>query len=94
MLVVSTTGAGKTTALVRLWAGFWAAATARWRKGREARPWLVVIDAKGGFDSRDTAAKPRDVLRDIGARNVGIWPDEVALNLWALPPRPAGRGAV
>jgi len=45
----------------------------------------VVIDAKGGFDSRDTAAKARGVLRDLGAERVGIWPDEVALNLWALP---------
>ena len=86
MLVIGTTGAGKTTALIRLWAGFWAAATTRQRKGREARPWLVVIDAKGGFDSRDTARKTRDVLRDLGARRVGIWPDEVSLNLWALPP--------
>ena len=33
MLVVGTTGAGKTTALVRLWAGFWAAATRRYRRG-------------------------------------------------------------
>jgi hypothetical protein len=63
----------------------WAAATARWRKGREARPWLVVIDAKGGFDSRDTAHKAREVLRDLGAQKIGIWPDEVALNPWALP---------
>ena len=86
MLVIGTTGAGKTTALIRLWAGFWAAATTRHRKGAEARPWLVVIDAKGGFDSRDTARKTRDVLRDLGAQRVGIWPDEVALNLWALPP--------
>jgi hypothetical protein len=86
MLVVGTTGAGKTTALIRLWAGFWAAASARWRAGREARPWLVSIDAKGGFDSRDTARKAARVLRDLGAQRIGIWPDEVSLNLWALPP--------
>jgi len=86
MLVIGTTGAGKTTALIRLWAGFWAAAALRHRAGREARPWLVVIDAKGGFDSRDTAQRAREVLRDLGAVNVGIWPDEVTLNLWALPP--------
>jgi hypothetical protein len=86
MLVVGTTGAGKTTALIRLWAGFWAAATARHRRGREARPWLVCIDAKGGFDSRDTARKTAEAMRDLGARRVGIWPDEVSLNLWALPP--------
>jgi hypothetical protein len=86
MLVVGTTGAGKTTALIRLWACFWAAAQRRHRRGREARPWLVCLDAKGGFDSRDTAVKARDVLRDTGAARVGIWPDEVSLNLWALPP--------
>ena len=86
MLVIGTTGAGKTTALIRLWAGFWAAATSRHRRGVEARPWLVVADAKGGFDSRDTARKTRDVLRDLGAQKIGLWPDEVSLNLWALPP--------
>jgi hypothetical protein len=88
MLVVGTTGAGKTTALIRLWAGFWAAAARRCRAGREARPWLVVIDAKGGFDSRDTAARVREVLADVGAARIGVWPDETGLNLWALP---AGR---
>ena len=30
--------------------------------------------------------KTRDVLRDLGAARVAVWPDEVALNLWALPP--------
>ncbi len=86
MLVVGTTGAGKTTALIRLWACFWAAAQRLHRRGREARPWLVCLDAKGGFDSRDTAGKAREVLRDMGAGRIGIWPDEVSLNLWALPP--------
>jgi len=66
MLIVGTTGAGKTTALIRLMAGFWAAASVRFRRGAEARPWVVVIDAKGGFDSRDSAEKTRDVLRDLG----------------------------
>jgi hypothetical protein len=86
MLVVGTTGAGKTTALIRLWACFWAAALRRHRRGREARPWLIGIDAKGGYDSRDTASKTREVLRDLGVQRFGIWPDEVSLNLWALPP--------
>jgi hypothetical protein len=71
MLVVGTTGAGKTTALVRLWAGFWAASTRRYRRGREARPWLLVINAKGGFDSRDTAAMVRGVLADLGVAEGG-----------------------
>ena len=52
------TGSGKTTALVRVMAGFWAAALTRFRRGTEVRPWLVAVDAKGGFDSRDAARKP------------------------------------
>jgi Helicase HerA, central domain len=86
MLIVGTTGAGKTTALIRLMAGFWAASLHRFRRGVEVRPWVVVIDAKGGFDSRDSAEKTRGVLADLGAARVAVWPDEVALNLWALPP--------
>ena len=46
----------------------------------------MVIDAKGGFDSRDTAERARGVLLDLGARHVAVWPDEASLSLWALPP--------
>jgi hypothetical protein len=45
----------------------------------------VVVDAKGGFDSRDAARKALDALIAEGAGRVGVWPDEVGLNLWALP---------
>ncbi|MBM7784896.1 helicase HerA domain-containing protein [Tenggerimyces flavus] len=86
ILIVGTTGAGKSTLMLRLWAGFWESAS-RWHaKGREHRPLLVVIDAKGGFDGRDTAERALDVMTDLGAGKVGMWPDEVSLNLWALPP--------
>src|SRR5260370_22294028 len=37
MLVVDTTGAGKATALVRLWAGVWVASRGRDRRGGEGR---------------------------------------------------------
>ena len=85
MLIVGTTGAGKSTLMLRLWAGFWPAAS-RWHgKGHEDRPLLVVIDAKGGFDGRDTAERACRVMTDLGAAKVGMWPDEVSLNLWALP---------
>jgi hypothetical protein len=86
LLVVGTTGAGKTTALVRLVAGFWAAAGRRFARGAEAPPWVVVIDAKGGFDSRDSAQRAREALADAGAGRIAIWPDEVPVSLWGLPP--------
>jgi hypothetical protein len=47
---------------------------------------VVVIDAKGGFDSRGSAGRAREVLADAGAGRVAVWPDEVAVSLWALPP--------
>ena len=88
LLVVGTTGSGKTTALVRLIAGFWAAAAVRVRRDAAPAPWVVVVDAKGGFDARDSAVRAREVLAGAGADpgRVGVWPDEVSLNLWALPP--------
>jgi Helicase HerA, central domain len=86
LLVIGTTGAGKTTTMVRLWAGFWACAAELYRKLRGPRPWLMVIDAKGGWDARDAAQRAREVLADVGAQTIAVWPDEVALDMWALPP--------
>jgi hypothetical protein len=45
----------------------------------------VVLDCKGGADSRRVADRARRVLRDAGARSTAIWPDEASLSLWALP---------
>jgi hypothetical protein len=86
LLVVGTTGSGKTTTLIRLIAGFWAAAGSRFARGRDAPPWVVVIDAKGGFDSRDSALKACEILADAGAGRIVVWPDEAAVSLWGLPP--------
>jgi hypothetical protein len=47
----------------------------------------VVLDCKGGADSRRVADRARRVLREAGARSTAIWPDEASLSLWALPPR-------
>jgi hypothetical protein len=55
--------------------------------GAGHRPLLVVLDCKGGADSRRVADRARRVLRDAGARSTAIWPDEASLSLWALPPR-------
>jgi hypothetical protein len=85
-VVIGTTGTGKTTLLLRLWAGFMAAALTRQAAGTGRRPLLVVLDCKGGADSRRIADRARRVLRDAGARSTAIWPDDAALRLWDLPP--------
>jgi hypothetical protein len=85
-VVIGTTGTGKTTLLLRLWAGFMAAGLRRYAAGAAQRPLLVVLDCKGGASSRKVADRARRVLRDAGARSTAIWPDEASLSLWALPP--------
>jgi hypothetical protein len=86
-VVVGTTGTGKTTLLLRLWAGFMASGLQRHAEGRSGPPLLVVLDCKGGSDARRIADRVRRVLRDAGARSTAIWPDEAGLSLWTLPPR-------
>jgi hypothetical protein len=85
-VVVGSTGTGKTTLLLRLWAGFMAAGLRRYAAGTGRRPLLVVLDCKGGASSRKVADRTRRVLRDAGARSVAVWPDEASLSLWTLPP--------
>jgi hypothetical protein len=86
-VVVGTTGTGKTTLLLRLWAGFMATALQRHAAGHGAPPLLVVLDCKGGADARRIADRARRVLRASGARSTAVWPDEATLSLWDLPPR-------
>jgi hypothetical protein len=85
-VVIGTTGTGKTTLLLRLWAGFVSTALSRQAAGTGRRPLLVVLDCKGGADSRRVADRARRVLRDAGARATAIWPDDASLSLWDLPP--------
>jgi hypothetical protein len=85
-VVIGSTGTGKTTLLLRLWAGFMAAGLRRYAAGAGRRPLLVVLDCKGGASSRKVADRTRRVLRDAGARSTAIWPDEASLSLWTLPP--------
>jgi hypothetical protein len=85
-VVIGSTGTGKTTLLLRLWAGFMAAGLRRYAAGAGRRPLLVVLDCKGGASSRKVADRTRRVLRDAGARSTAIWPDEASLSLWMLPP--------
>ncbi len=85
-VVLGTTGTGKTTLLLRLWAGFMTRGMELHAAGRGPRPLLVVLDCKGGADSRRIADRARRVLRGAGAASTAIWPDEASLSLWALPP--------
>jgi hypothetical protein len=88
-VVIGSTGTGKTTLLLRLWAGFMAAGLRRYAGAHGSttarRPLLVVLDCKGGASSRKVADRTRRVLRDAGARSTAIWPDEASLSLWTLP---------
>ncbi len=83
--MIGSTGTGKTTLLLRLWAAYMATGLARHAAGLAGAPLIVVLDCKGGADARRIADRARRVLRDAGARNVAVWPDEAHLSLWALP---------
>ncbi len=82
MVIVGATGTGKTTLMIRLWAGWTRAAL----RAGGPRPLLVVIDAKGGHDSRAKAAQARAALAAAGCRRFATWPD-VPLNMWDIAPR-------
>jgi len=86
-LVLGGTGTGKTTLLLRLWAAFMAIGLRRHAAGIAGPPLVVVLDCKGGADARRIADRSRRILRESGARNVAVWPDEARLSLWALPPK-------
>jgi hypothetical protein len=84
-VIIGSTGTGKTTLLLRLWAAFMAGGLQRYSGGQGRRPLLVVLDCKGGESSRQPAPRARHVLHDAGATTVASWPD-APLSLWALPP--------
>jgi hypothetical protein len=84
-VVIGSTGTGKTTLLLRLWAAFMAGGRVRHAAGKARRPLLVVLDCKGGESSREVAMRARHVLSEAGASRVAAWP-QVPLSLWALPP--------
>ena len=86
MVIVGASGTGKTNLMIRLWAGWYAAALTAEARGKP-RPLLCALDCKGGPDARVKAARTTRVLRGAGARRVAIWPDDATLSLWALPPR-------
>jgi hypothetical protein len=86
-IVIGATGTGKTTLLLRLWAGYLASARQRHAVRQAGPPLIVVLDCKGGADARRIADRARRVLRSAGAGNVAVWPDEACLSLWTLASR-------
>jgi len=87
MVIVGSSGSGKTNLMIRLWAGWFTATLDQARSGRGNRPLLIVLDCKGGRDARTKANRTRRLLYGAGARRVAIWPDEASLCLWNLPPQ-------
>jgi hypothetical protein len=87
MVIVGSTGSGKTNLMIRLWAGWFTATLDQAWAGKRNRPLLIVLDCKGGGDARRKADRTRRLLYGAGARRVAVWPDEARLSLWDLPPR-------
>jgi hypothetical protein len=85
-VVIGASGSGKTNLMIRTWAGWYAAARTAHHAHGAPRPLLVVLDCKGGPDSRAKAARTRRLLRAVGAGRVAVWPDEASVSLWGLPP--------
>ncbi|HEV2377932.1 MAG TPA: hypothetical protein VGS19_37950 [Streptosporangiaceae bacterium] len=86
-VVLGSSGCGKTNLMMRTWAGWYAAALAAARTRGAPRPLLVVLDCKGGPDSRAKATRTARLLFSVGAVRVAVWPDQTSVSLWALPPR-------
>ena len=80
-VVIGASGSGKTNLMIRTWAGWYAAALAAHHQHGAPRPLLVVLDCKGGPDSRAKADRTRRLLHAVGAARVAVWPDETAVSL-------------
>jgi hypothetical protein len=85
-VVIGSSGSGKTNLMMRTWAGWYSAARRASLARAAPRPLLVVLDCKGGPDSRVKAARTRRLLHAAGASRVAIWPDEATVSMWTLPP--------
>jgi hypothetical protein len=57
MVIVGSTGSGKTNLMIRLWVGWFTATLQASRAGNGGRPLLVVLDCKGGRDARRKAER-------------------------------------
>jgi hypothetical protein len=70
-VIVGSSGSGKTNLIMRLWAGWYAAAQAATGRGAP-RPLLTALDCKGGPDARVKAERTRRLL--AGPRSVDAPP--------------------
>ena len=88
MVVIGEPGAGKTVLLLRFMRAWLEAAWLRHLKGEGDRPLLIFIDCKGGSDGVATAERFAAMCRTMGLREdrIGLWPANVRLDLWTLPP--------
>jgi len=71
-VIVGSSGSGKTNLMMRLWAGWYAAALAAVTTRGAPRPLLAALDCKGGPDARVKAERTRRLLHGAGARRVAI----------------------
>ena len=65
MVIIGSSGSGKTNLMIRLWAGWYAAALTASRHGKP-RPLLAALDCKGGPDARAKADRTRRLLYGAG----------------------------
>lgn len=88
LLIVGEPGVGKTVLLLRLMRSWLEATWLRYLGGTGDRPLLIFVDCKGGGDGKATARRFREMCTSMGlvSGRVGLWPDEVRLDLWSLPP--------
>ena len=85
-VIIGSSGSGKTNLMIRIWAGWFTAASRAAGPGAP-RPLLIVLDCKGGPDARVKAERTRRLLHAAGAGRLALWPDEATVSLWTLPPR-------
>ena len=85
MVIVGASGSGKTTLMIRLWAGWTAAAMRAARRAQGPHPLLVIIDGKGGHDSRAKARETWQALTAAAPVRFALWPRN-ALSMWHIAP--------
>src|SRR5450756_73352 len=72
--------------MIRLWAGWMAAAMRAARDHASPRPLLIVIDGKGGHDALAKARETWQALTAAAPVRFAVWP-YTPLNMWDIPPR-------
>jgi hypothetical protein len=88
LLIVGEPGVGKTVLLLRLMRIWLEGTWLRYLARSGDRPLVIFLDCKGGHDGRDTAEKFRQMGKAMGlvGGRIGLWPSDIRLDLWSLPP--------